>query len=83
MYHDLSMCLFCFSAATTPRSEVTIGRLTKRFMDLLYSSPEGILDLNEATEKLGTLKRRVYDITNVLSGIKVITKKSKSKIQWV
>lgn len=52
-------------------------------MDLLHSAPEGILDLNDATVKLGTLKRRVYDITNVLGGIKVITKKSKSKIQWV
>ncbi|MCI4389530.1 hypothetical protein PGIGA_G00099060 [Pangasianodon gigas] len=67
----------------TPRSEVTLGRLTKRFMDLLHSAPEGILDLNEATEKLGTRKRRVYDITNVLNGIKLIAKKSKSKIQWV
>ncbi|KAK3516787.1 hypothetical protein QTP70_023663 [Hemibagrus guttatus] len=69
--------------AANPRSEVTLGRLTKRFMDLLHSAPEGILDLNEATEKLGTRKRRVYDITNVLDGIKLITKKSKSKIQWV
>ncbi|XP_060773832.1 transcription factor E2F6 isoform X1 [Neoarius graeffei] len=69
--------------ATTPRSEVTLGRLTKRFMDLLHSAPGGILDLNEATRKLGTRKRRVYDITNVLNGIKLITKKSKSKIQWV
>ncbi|XP_053469973.1 transcription factor E2F6 isoform X2 [Ictalurus furcatus] len=67
----------------TPRSEVTLGRLTKRFMDLLHAAPEGILDLNEATEKLGTRKRRVYDITNVLNGIKLIAKKSKSKIQWV
>ncbi|KAL6486420.1 hypothetical protein MHYP_G00058120 [Metynnis hypsauchen] len=64
-------------------SEVTLGRLTKRFMDLLHSAPEGILDLNEATQKLGTRKRRVYDITNVLDGIKLITKKSKNKIQWV
>ncbi|KAK2864136.1 hypothetical protein Q7C36_003290 [Tachysurus vachellii] len=67
----------------TSRSEVTLGRFTKRFIDLLHSAPEGILDLNEATEKLGTHKRRVYDITNVLNGIKLITKKSKSKIQWV
>ncbi|TTF11768.1 Transcription factor E2F6 [Bagarius yarrelli] len=72
------------SSGVTPRSEeVKLGRLTRNFIDLLYSAPEGILDLNEATEKLGTRKRRVYDITNVLNGIKLITKKSKSKIQWV
>lgn len=52
-------------------------------MDLLQSAPGGILDLNEATEKLGTRKRRVYDITNVLNGIKLTAKKSKNKIQWV
>ncbi|KAM9435976.1 transcription factor E2F6 isoform 2-T2 [Clarias gariepinus] len=67
----------------TPRAEVTLGRLTKRFMDLLHTAPEGILDLNEATEKLGTRKRRLYDITNVLNGIKLISKKSKNQIQWV
>ncbi|KAI4878469.1 hypothetical protein NFI96_021775 [Prochilodus magdalenae] len=70
-------------AGYTYRSDVTLGRLTKRFMDLLHSAPEGILDLNEAAQKLGTRKRRVYDITNVLDGIKLITKKSKNKIQWV
>ncbi|XP_007235303.2 transcription factor E2F6 isoform X3 [Astyanax mexicanus] len=65
------------------RADLTLGRLTKRFMDLLHSAPEGVLDLNEAAQKLGTRKRRVYDITNVLDGIKLITKKSKNKIQWV
>uniref|UniRef100_A0A4W4F688 THAP-type domain-containing protein n=1 Tax=Electrophorus electricus TaxID=8005 RepID=A0A4W4F688_ELEEL len=73
----------CFFSGLSDRAEVTLGRLTKRFMDLLHSAPEGILDLNEASQKLGTRKRRVYDITNVLDGIKLITKKSKNKIQWV
>lgn len=65
------------------RSEVALGPLTKRFMQLLLSAPDGILDLNEATRKLGTSKRRVYDITNVLNGIQLVKKTSKSKIQWV
>lgn len=72
-----------FSSGFSSRSEVTLGRLTKRFMDLLHSAPEGILDLNEVAQKLGARKRRVYDITNVLDGIKLIAKKSKNKIQWV
>ncbi|KAI5611315.1 transcription factor E2F6 [Silurus asotus] len=67
----------------TRRSELTLGRLTHRFIDLLNLAPEGILDINEATEKLGTRKRRVYDITSVLNGIKLVAKKSKSKVQWV
>ncbi|KAK2884161.1 hypothetical protein Q8A67_017798 [Cirrhinus molitorella] len=65
------------------RSEVALGRLTKRFMQLLYTAPNGVLDLNEVTRKLGTRKRRVYDITNVLTGIQLIKKTSKNKIQWM
>ncbi|KAL1253757.1 hypothetical protein QQF64_015986 [Cirrhinus molitorella] len=65
------------------RSEVALGRLTKRFMQLLYTAPNGVLDLNEVTRKLGTRKRRVYDITNVLTGIQLIKKTSKNKIQWI
>uniref|UniRef100_A0A8C1IZV6 Si:ch211-195d17.2 n=1 Tax=Cyprinus carpio TaxID=7962 RepID=A0A8C1IZV6_CYPCA len=65
------------------RSDVALGRLTKRFMQLLHSAPNGVLDLNEVTRKLGTRKRRVYDITNVLDGIQLIKKTSKNKIQWM
>ncbi|XP_026088689.1 transcription factor E2f1-like isoform X1 [Carassius auratus] len=63
------------------RSDVALGQLTKRFMQLLHSAPNGVLDLNEVTRKLGTRKRRVYDITNVLTGIQIIKKTSKNKIQ--
>ncbi|XP_051511853.1 transcription factor E2F6 isoform X2 [Myxocyprinus asiaticus] len=65
------------------RSDVALGQLTKRFMQLLLTAPNGILDLNEASQKLGSRKRRVYDITNVLNGIHLIRKTSKNKIQWV
>jgi transcription factor E2F3 len=40
------------------------------------------VDLNEAADSLGVPKRRIYDITNVLEGIGLIEKKSKSTIQW-
>uniref|UniRef100_A0A8C1FHM3 E2F transcription factor 6 n=1 Tax=Cyprinus carpio carpio TaxID=630221 RepID=A0A8C1FHM3_CYPCA len=65
------------------RSDVALGRLTKHFMQLLHTAPNGVLDLNEVTRKLGTRKRRVYDITNVLTGIQLIKKTSKNKIQWM
>ncbi|XP_056301580.1 transcription factor E2F6 isoform X2 [Danio aesculapii] len=68
---------------TPHRSEVALGRLTKRFMQLLNSAPGGVLDLNEVSRKLGTRKRRVYDITNVLAGIHLLKKTSKNKIQWI
>ncbi|XP_028809310.1 transcription factor E2F6-like [Denticeps clupeoides] len=64
------------------RCDVSLWKLTKRFMELFCMAPDGILDLKEATQKLGTHKRRVYDITNVLFGIDVIQKESANKIKW-
>ncbi|XP_018599339.1 transcription factor E2F6 isoform X2 [Scleropages formosus] len=65
------------------RCDVSLGRLTKRFMELVHAAPDGILDLNEAARQLGARKRRVYDVTNVLSGIQLIKKRSTSQVQWV
>ena len=68
---------------TERRYETSLGILTKRFVSLLRSSVNGILDLNHAAELLEVQKRRIYDITNVLEGIGVIEKNSKNNIKWV
>ena len=59
-----------------------MGELTKRFIDLLKSSPTKEVDLNEASKTLEVQKRRIYDITNVLEGIGLIEKTIKNKIRW-
>ena len=64
------------------RYDTSLGLLTKKFVGLLRSAPDGVLDLNKASEYLDVQKRRIYDITNVLEGINLITKKSKNNIQW-
>ncbi|XP_021944675.1 transcription factor E2F6 [Folsomia candida] len=63
------------------RIDSSLSALTKRFVTLI---PEGggSLDLNSAAKSLQVQKRRIYDITNVLEGIGVLTKKSKNNIQW-
>ncbi|XP_021377574.1 transcription factor E2F3-like [Mizuhopecten yessoensis] len=73
----------------TPRSplektryDTSLGLLTKKFVGLLKNAREGVLDLNKAAEHLEVQKRRIYDITNVLEGINLISKKSKNNIQW-
>ncbi|XP_049586214.1 transcription factor E2F3 isoform X1 [Syngnathus scovelli] len=65
------------------RYDTSLGLLTKKFVDLLAQSVDGVLDLNIAAETLQVQKRRLYDITNVLEGIHLIKKKSKNNIQWM
>jgi hypothetical protein len=50
------------------RSETSLTNLTKRFVDLLSSAEDGVVDLNTASVQLDVQKRRIYDITNVLEG---------------
>lgn len=64
------------------RYDTSLGLLTKKFVDLLQSSQNGVVDLNVASSTLNVQKRRIYDITNVLEGIGILEKKSKNNIQW-
>ncbi|NXG50053.1 E2F6 factor, partial [Psilopogon haemacephalus] len=66
-----------------PRYDASLVQLTRRFMDLVRTAPDGVLDLNEVATTLGVRKRRVYDITNVLDGIHLVQKRSKNLIQWI
>lgn len=74
--------LACFSLFLDARYDTSLGLLTKKFIDLLNESPDGVVDLNLASNKLKVQKRRIYDITNVLEGIGMLEKKSKNNIQW-
>ena len=65
----------------TCRYDSSLGLLTKKFVQLIQSAPEGVLDLNQAATSLNVQKRRIYDITNVLEGIGLIEKRSKNNIQ--
>lgn len=65
------------------RYDTSLGLLTKKFCQLLAQSSDGVLDLNQAADALNVQKRRLYDITNVLEGVRLIKKKSKNNIQWL
>uniref|UniRef100_A0A8C6S4U5 E2F/DP family winged-helix DNA-binding domain-containing protein n=1 Tax=Neogobius melanostomus TaxID=47308 RepID=A0A8C6S4U5_9GOBI len=61
----------------------TLWLLARKFTEMLQSSPDGLLDLNLAAEELKISKRRIYDITNVLEGVRLLKKKSKNLVQWM
>ncbi|XP_034029193.1 transcription factor E2F1 [Thalassophryne amazonica] len=65
------------------RYDTSLNLTTKRFLQLLSESSDGVVDLNWASQVLDVQKRRIYDITNVLEGIQLISKKSKNNIQWL
>ena len=48
---------------SSSRYDSSLGLLTKKFVQILRSSPENSLDLNRAASELGVQKRRIYDIT--------------------
>ena len=65
------------------RGDSSLGVLTQRFVQLVQQeSVDGVVDLNQAAQTLGVQKRRIYDITNVLEGIGLISKKSKNTVLW-
>ncbi|TSK77036.1 Transcription factor E2F3 [Bagarius yarrelli] len=71
------------SPSEKTRYDTSLGLLTKKFLQLLGQSSDGVVDLNQAAEALNVQKRRLYDITNVLEGVHLIKKKSKNNIQWM
>jgi transcription factor E2F3 len=64
------------------RHENSLGELTKKFIELIKTSENQCIDLNDAVTRLEVQKRRIYDITNVLEGIGLIEKSLKNKIKW-
>ncbi|XP_035508476.1 transcription factor E2F4-like [Morone saxatilis] len=65
------------------RSLRSLNALATRFIELLQAAEDGVLDLKEAVRVLAVgQKRRIYDITNVLEGVGLIVKISKSIVKW-
>jgi E2F/DP family winged-helix DNA-binding domain len=70
------------SLASTPsfdtgsRYDTSLGLLTKKFVELLEETTDGIIDLNVASVQLNVQKRRIYDVVNVLEGIGILEKVS-------
>ncbi|AWP04871.1 hypothetical protein SMAX5B_016222 [Scophthalmus maximus] len=71
------------SAVERSRYDTSLTFLTRRFAELVNHSTDGVFDLNLIALQLNAPKRRVYDVTNVLEGIKLIKKKSKNNIEWL
>ncbi|XP_041811755.1 transcription factor E2F3 [Chelmon rostratus] len=65
------------------RYDTSLSLLTRRFAELLGRSTDGVVDLNIVAQELNVAKRRIYDVTNVLEGIQLLQKTSKSHFKWL
>ncbi|KAK0140757.1 Transcription factor E2F6 [Merluccius polli] len=65
------------------RNDVSLAWLTKAVLQEMVKAPDGVLDLRQAVVNLKTRRRRVYDITNVMSSISLIKKESANKVKWI
>ena len=61
----------------------TLVSLTKDFIKLMAESNGTMVEISKAESILCANKRRLYDVTNVLTGIGLIERCGKSMIKWV
>lgn len=64
------------------RNTGSLGPLTQKFVELMQSSSDGMVNLKMASRNLNVPIRRIYDITHVLQGIGLIERKGVGNIQW-
>ncbi|KAG9397337.1 transcription factor E2F-like [Carpediemonas membranifera] len=62
-------------------SASNLGQISRRFVEILSSSPEP-LDIAAIANSLDIKQRRIYDITNVLEGCGFIKKEGKKRLKW-
>lgn len=70
-------------AQSSKRDDSSLYALTKKFVQLISSSPEQMINMTQASMTLQVAKRRIYDITNVLEGLGMISKWSVNSVKWI
>ncbi|XP_073348877.1 transcription factor E2F6 [Pagrus major] len=65
------------------RQDVSLGVLTRRFLDQMLAAPDNSLDIRQVIIDLQTRRRRIYDITNVMEGISLVERQSANKFKWI
>ncbi|KAI3848892.1 hypothetical protein MKX03_012024 [Papaver bracteatum] len=64
------------------RKQKSLGLLCSNFFNLYDDDDVEFLNLNDAANRLGVERRRMYDIVNVFEAIGVLVKKGKAQYYW-
>jgi len=70
------------NAQSSKRDENSLFVLTKKFIKLIYHTSEQHINMTQAAQTLQVSKRRIYDITNVLECLGMISKWSVNSVKW-
>lgn len=64
------------------RGEKSLSQLSARFLANLWTQRDKIVNLDDTTRVLEIERRRLYDIINILEGLGLIFRVSKSSFMW-
>ncbi|XP_068656769.1 E2F transcription factor-like E2FE isoform X2 [Aristolochia californica] len=67
---------------TYSRKQKSLGLLCSNFLNLYDRDDVESVGLDEAANKLGVERRRIYDIVNVLESVGVLARKAKNRYSW-
>ncbi|KAB1202422.1 hypothetical protein CJ030_MR8G019494 [Morella rubra] len=64
------------------RKQKSLGLLCSNFLDLYDRDDVRSFGLDDAAQRLGVERRRIYDIVNVLESVGVLARKAKNQYNW-
>lgn len=67
---------------TYSRKQKSLGLLCSNFMSLYNRDGVDSIGLDDAANKLGVERRRIYDIVNVLESVGVLSRRAKNQYTW-
>lgn len=65
------------------REGTPLARLTRGFLELLMTEPDGSVEVREAARSLQTHTHRVHVVVEVLQGIGLVQSDSDNRVRWI
>ena len=64
------------------RKSKSLGLLATRFVDMCRDLDDGLISLDAASKTLAVVRRRIYDVVNVLQSIGIVAREGKNTYSW-